>query len=139
MPERRSIEDIRGELIRLHADDSVLLTQAHQLRPTLKLMVFRRPLTVIDGTLDRHFREFVALDADLIQCAVAPADTNTAIRNSAQFSFHAAIRDSVRGLLTDCSAAAAGVQTRLDFIAAVALSVIALAISAITLVVGAAG
>lgn len=68
----------------------------------------------LEERLDDYFQKSVALDADLIPHTNAPADINTALRNSAQFSFHAAVRDSVRGLLTDAAGAVAAVRTRLD-------------------------
>jgi hypothetical protein len=73
------------------------------------------------------------LDAQLIRHANAPSDINTALRNSAQFNFYTAVRDSVRGLLTDASAAAGSLRNRLDFLGFLWLSVVALIVAVIAL------
>lgn len=139
MPHVRNLEQVRTELTTLHAKAGALMAQAHHLRPTLKLLIVRKRLTALEEELDQYFQEFVALDADLIRHANAPSDINAALRNSAQFSLHTAVRDSVRGLLADAAGAVAGVRTRLDFIGSLALSLIALLVSVIAVLVDVAG
>lgn len=134
-----ALEEIRAEFTSLHDQAGQLMAAAHRLRPTLKLLMARQPLTSLEARLDECFAHFMRLDADLIQHANAPSDINTAMRNSAQFSFHTAVRDSVRGLLTDAAGAIAGVRTRLDFLGSLLLSILALLVAVVAIVVDAAG
>ena len=105
MADARSLDQIRLELTARHSEAGALMAQAHHLRPSASLLIFRRPLSGLEERLDQYFQTFVGLDADLIRHANAPSDINTALRNSAQFSFHTAVRDSVRGLLGDAAGA----------------------------------
>lgn len=135
MADVRSLDQVRAELTALHGKAGALMARAHRLRPTVKLLMFRKPLAGLEESLDECFQEFVSLDADLIRHANAPSDINTALRNSAQFSFHTAVRDSVRGLLADAAGAVGGVRTRLDFIGSLVVSLIALLLSVIAVLV----
>jgi hypothetical protein len=84
--------------------------------------------------LDEQLKRFVELDGHLIQHANPPGDVNTAIRNAAQFKFYTAVRDSVRGLLTDAAAVAGSLRNQLDFLGSLALSVLALLVAVVSLV-----
>jgi hypothetical protein len=64
---------------------------------------------------------------------------NTALRNSAQFTFYTAVRDSVRGLLRDAAATTAAVRTRLDFLGSLVLSISALLVATLARLVDLAG
>ena len=139
MADARSLDQIRLELIALHGEACTLMAQAHHLRPSARLLIFRKPLAGLEERLDQHFQAFVGLDADLIRHANAPSDINAALRNSAQFSFHTAVRDSVRGLLGDAAGAVGAIRTRLDFIGSLILSVVALLIAVVALLLDAAG
>lgn len=88
---------------------------------------------VLEGRLDGLLQKFVRLDAQLIQQANAPSDINTALRSSAQFSIYTAVRDSVRGLLTDTGAAAGSLRNQLDFLGSLWLSLVALIVAVIAL------
>ena len=129
------LTEIRVELTRLHEEAGSLFTEVLHTRPSLKLVLLRSPLEALEDRLDEHLRRFVPLDAELIAHANAPADINTALRNSAQFSFYTAVRDSVRGLLTETSASLGSTRSRLDFIGSLALSATVLIVAVIALFV----
>lgn len=129
------LNEIRAELTRLHAQAGQLLSEALHMKPSLKLLLLRKPLSDLEGRLDAQLKEFVALDADLIQHTNPPVDYNTAVRGAAQFSFYVAVRDSVRGLLTDASGALGSLRSRLDILGSVVLSLLALLVAIIALFV----
>ena len=127
------LSEIRSELTALHTEASLLLSDAHRTRASIRLVLARRPLVALEERLDGLLQTFVRLDAELIQHAHTPSDINTALRSSAHFAMYTAVRDSVRGLLTDAGAATAALRNQLDFLGSLWLSVIALVVAVIAL------
>lgn len=126
---------IRSELTTLHREACNFLTEVLHKRPTVGLVLRRGPIELLEERLDEYLKKFVALDAELIGHANAPGDINAALRNSAQFGFYTAVRDSVRGLLTDTSGSLASLRSRLDFLGSLLVSLVAVIVAVIALFV----
>ena len=84
---------------------------------------------MLEDRLDKHLRQFIELDAELIRHATPPTDFNTAVRFGAQFSVYASLRDSVRGLLSDTADALGSVRSQLNFLGSLGFSVVALLVA----------
>lgn len=129
------LSDIRGEFAKLHVDVGQLMGEVLRARPGAALVVRRKALHNLESRLDEHLRRFVALDAELVRHANPPADINSALRASAQFGLHVAVRDSVRGLIADTYGALASLRNQLDFRGSLTISMLALLVALIALFV----
>jgi hypothetical protein len=110
----RELNVIRAEFKALHVEAARLLKETLRVRSTLRLMLRRRPLLVLEGRLDDLFERFVTLDAEFVEHTTAPQDINSATLLAAHLSVYRALRDSVSGLLTDTSDALGALRSRLD-------------------------
>ena len=136
----RTLQEVRAQLWSLQREVGTLATEALRLRPSWKLVLLsRKELLGLEERLDKHFQDFMNLDADLSAHAQPPGDMNAAIRSGMQFQLHFGARDSVRGVLMDTSAILNGLRNQLDFRASLALSILAIAVSLIGLVAGVGG
>lgn len=124
---------IRSELTSLHREAAALLTDVLHVKPSLLLVLRRRRIEALEDKLDAYVSRFVALDAELLEHANAPADINTALRHSAHFAIYTAVRNSVRALLTDTAAASGSLRSRLDFLGSLLVSLVALVVAVIAL------
>jgi hypothetical protein len=130
----RELNVLRTVFKALHADAAALLKDALHLRSTLKLMVQRKPLLVLEGRLDDLFERFVTLDTEFVEHTMPSEDINSATRLAAHLSVYRALRDSVSGLLTDTSDALGALRSRLDTKLSVILGVAAVVIALVAIV-----
>lgn len=121
--------EIRSGFSKLHGEASQLMREVLHTRPTMGLALRRGAVGDLEDRLDSHLSTFVMLDEEFIRHTTPASDINTAIRASAQFTLHAALRDSVRGLLVDTSGALGSLRNQLDFRRSILISLLALVVA----------
>jgi hypothetical protein len=119
----------------LHDAAGTLFSEVLQIDPSIRRVLFRRPLVEFQKRLDALSNQFIELDGQFARGAPAPSDFNTALLASANYGSAARVRDSVRGLLTDTSSTLASLRNRLDFLGSLVLALASLAVAMTTLIV----
>ena len=130
------LDDIRAGFTKLHGEASQLMREVLHTRPTVGLAVCRGALSDLEDRLDSYLGRFVTLDEEFIRHTTPPQNATTAMRSAAQFTLHGSLRDSVRGLLTDTSAALGSLRSQLDFRRSLLISTLAVIIAALLPLLG---
>ena len=130
-----NLDEIRSEFAVLHGEASGLMRDVLHTRVSIGFVFKRRPLGEFENRLDDQLKRFASLDGEFISHASPPGNINAALRASAHFTLHSAVRDSVRGLLTATSDAIGALRNQLDFKASLLVSVLAFVVGIISLVV----
>jgi hypothetical protein len=123
------LDEIRGAFLVLHGEATQLLSEVLRPRSRWTLVIWRWQSRQLENQVVALSHRFEVLDAQLIRHVKLPRDYDSAIRTTATFDLYDAVRDAVRGRLSDTRMALDSLQNRARSESLLAVLVIALAVA----------
>ena len=123
------LDEIRDAFLELHDDATQLVAEVQRTPSRWTIIVRHWRFRKIEHRFVGLSRRFAELDSQLNRHMKLPKDYDSAVRTTATFDLYDAVREAVRGLLSEARAALDSLRSHAHPSAWVAMAVIGLAVA----------